>query len=68
MAFSETLRVHLATLRKRGATASVTEAQLRAEFERIEEDAETEDAVAEATRDALATAARALEPITQDSR
>jgi len=65
-AFHETLKEHMKTLRRRRAAEQVTEAQLRAEFERLDEEIESEEDLAEATAGALSAAARALEPLTAD--
>ncbi len=65
-AFNETLHEHLRTLRRTQPAASVTERQLRVEFERLEEDVDQEESLAEATGDALALAARASERLTSD--
>lgn len=65
-AFLETLREHMRTLQRRGAAESVSEARLRAEFERLEEDVDTDDAIDERTKDALTAAARAVEPLSSE--
>jgi hypothetical protein len=64
-AFLETLREHMKTLRRRGAAGAVSEARLRAEFDRLEEEVDTDDAVDDRTKDALTTAARAVEPLSK---
>jgi len=65
-AFLETLREHMRTLQRRGAAETVSEARLRAEFDRLEEDVDTDDAIDDRTRDALATAARAIDPLSKE--
>jgi len=65
-AFHETLHEHLRTLRRTQPATPVTERQLRVEFERLEEDVDREEALSEATGDALALAARASERLTAD--
>jgi superfamily II DNA or RNA helicase len=65
-AFLETLREHLRTLERRGAVEQISEARLRAEFDRLEEDVDTDEAVVDRTKDALSTASRAVEPLSKD--
>lgn len=67
-AFLETLREHMKTLSRRGATRDISDRQLRAEFDRLDEDVETDDAQKEATRDALAAAARVLPPLASNEQ
>ncbi len=65
-AFHQTLQEHLRTLNTRGAARGVTDAQLRARFERLDDDVDEDDALDEATADALSLAARAqAAPLTQ---
>lgn len=67
-AFLKTLREHMRTLAKRGAADSVTEARLRAEFDRLEEDVDSDAAIDERTQDALTTAARAVAPLEEEEQ
>ncbi len=67
-AFLKTLREHMRTLSRRGAAEHVSEARLRAEFDRLEEDVDSDDAVDERTHDALATAAKAAEPLAKEEQ
>jgi superfamily II DNA or RNA helicase len=66
-AFLRTLLEHQRTLRRAGA-ARVTEQQLRADFDRADEDLDDDEALNEATSDALSSAARATRPLTADER
>jgi superfamily II DNA or RNA helicase len=65
-AFLETLREHMKTLGRRGAAEHVSESRLRAEFDRLDEDVDSDDAIDERTQDALSTAARAVEPLSKE--
>ena len=65
-AFLETLRVHMRTLARRGAAEQVSEGRLRAEFDRLDEDVDSDDAIDERTQDALSTAARAVDPLSKE--
>ncbi len=65
-AFLETLREHMRTLNRRGAAEQVSETRLRAEFDRLEEDVDSDDALDERTQDALSTAARAVEALSKE--
>jgi superfamily II DNA or RNA helicase len=65
-AFLETLREHMKTLGRRGAAEHVSESRLRAEFDRLEEDVDSDDAFTERTQDALSTAARAVESLSNE--
>lgn len=67
-AFLETLREHMRTLNRRGAAEHVSESRLRAEFDRLEEDVDSDDALDERTQDALATAARASEALSKEEQ
>ncbi len=67
-AFLETLREHMRTLNRKGAAEHVSEGRLRAEFDRLEEDVDSDDALDERTQDALATAARASEPLSKEEQ
>jgi superfamily II DNA or RNA helicase len=64
-AFHETLQQHLKTLRRNCAAEQVTEKQLRAAFDRLDEDIEDEEALDERAAEALTSAARVLEPVSK---
>lgn len=66
-AFHQTLLEHQRTLRKAGTTG-VTERQLRADFDRADEDVDDDDALNDAATDALSSAARASKPLTAQER
>lgn len=67
-AFLETLREHMRTLNRKGAAEHVSENRLRAEFDRLDEDVDSDDALDERTQDALATAARASEALSKEEQ
>lgn len=67
-AFLETLREHMRTLNRKGAVEHVSESRLRAEFDRLDEDVDSDDALDERTQDALATAARASEALSKEEQ
>jgi len=67
-AFLETLREHMRTLNRKGAAEHVSESRLRAEFDRLDEDVDSDDALDERTLDALATAARASEALSKEEQ
>ena len=64
-AFLETLREHMRTLGRSGAAEQVSEGRLRAAFERLDEDVDPTTRSTSATQDALTTAARAVDPLSQ---
>lgn len=67
-AFLETLREHMRTLNRKGAAEHVSENRLRAEFDRLDDDVDSDDALDERTQDALATAARASEALSNEEQ
>jgi ERCC4-related helicase len=67
-AFLETLREHMRTLNRKGSAEHVSESRLRAEFDRLDEDVDSDDALDERTQDVLATAARASEALSKEEQ
>lgn len=67
-AFLNTLDQHLRTLGRRDAKLRADDESVRSAFERLDEDVDDETDLDEATEDALATAARATEPLTSEQR
>jgi superfamily II DNA or RNA helicase len=67
-AFLETLREHMRTLNRKGAAEHVSENRLRAEFDRLDEDVDSDEALDDRTQDALATAARASEALSKEEQ
>jgi len=67
-AFLNTLDQHLRTLGRKDANLKADDDAVRAAFERLDEDIDDESELDEATEDALATAARAMDPLTAEQR
>jgi superfamily II DNA or RNA helicase len=67
-AFLNTIDQHLLTLGRRQRALHADDALLRAAFERLDEEIGDEEDLAEATGDALATAARTMEPLSPEQR
>jgi superfamily II DNA or RNA helicase len=67
-AFLNTIDQHLVTLGRRQGALRADDALLRAAFDRLDEEIEDEDDLDEATEDALSTAARTMEPVTDHQK
>jgi len=67
-AFLNTIDKHLLTLSRQQRAIKADDALLRAAFERMDEEIGDDEALADATEDALATAARTMEPLTAEQR
>jgi superfamily II DNA or RNA helicase len=67
-AFLNTIDQHLVTLGRKQRALRVDDELLRAAFERLDEEIGDDTDLAQATEDALATAARSMEPVTADQR